>query len=175
MSLQAGDERLTKLPISQEVVRVSDTWDCTICRENDLYIKRNCFGEEDVKKPILRIGKEEYYQCPLSMIDDYEIFTLINLISWSDETGIPLGKGGLMDQTYFAFVRRNIISNERMKARREIDDAKPKNTHKTPHNSSSENVRSGSRTSVLPPTRGKQPQDRKVVANALKSVSGKKN
>jgi len=153
------------------VLRESETWNCEICQEYGLFEERNCGGIEKRTKPVLIIGKEKYYQCPLSLITDNNTFFIINLIDWSDNTGIPITGSRLLDQSNELYNIRNFILSERSKARKEIEDLKPKNK-KTRNR---DTTKSGPKTRIKSGTpvikRGSAPINKGAIRGVLKNIS----
>ena len=98
-------------------------FDCNDCELNDLKEKRNCGGQYEDSKYKYVIGTMEFYQCPLS-IPDEETWTIIELVTASEEMHIPVSGHCLLDQTRAFFTYRRIINNEKYQCHKEIHPVK---------------------------------------------------
>lgn len=112
--------------------KLPQKYNCNECRESELVDKRNCGGEGNPKFSI-KIGGMEFYQCPLS-IPTQEAWDVIELISLSEETGIPIHGTCLLDQTLKFFEYRRIINSERYECRKELDDIRKRDMDKKSKN-----------------------------------------
>ena len=92
--------------------------DCAMCQEKGWQDKYNCegYGNENYK---CQIGVMTFYQCPLSMFTE-DTWDVIDLITTSLESGIPVVGNCLMDQTKAFFDFKQIILSERNECIEEI-------------------------------------------------------
>ena len=100
--------------------------DCAVCVEKDLYTKYNCDGEgnPDYKT---KIGAMEFYQCPLSLVDQ-DAIDVINLVTTSMESGIPVHGHDLLGQTRAFFDYKRIIYSERADCAKELQQIREAET-----------------------------------------------
>ncbi len=94
--------------------------DCAECIEKELYHKYNCDGEGNPKY-VQNIGNMEFYQCPLSLFTQ-ETWDVIDLITTSLETGIPIAGTDLLSQTRAFYKFKRIINSEKYDCMKEIDE-----------------------------------------------------
>ena len=94
-----------------------------------------------------------------------------------DDTGIPIVGSCLMDQSNYMFVRRSVINAERVKAKKEIEDAKPKKNNKQPQQPH-QNAPRGTRIPTRQQTKAVTPQTKAAQKasriSSLKAISKSK-
>ena len=71
----------------------------------------------------MNLGQVKYDRCPKSFITE-DIYRIIELIDWSDETGIPIAGNCLLEQSEYTRTYRRIILSERAVCSREIASIK---------------------------------------------------
>lgn len=94
----------------------SEQWTCKECDEYKQQA-RNCDGAYGGFR--MPVGEVIIDQCPLSLVSENALY-VIDVIEWSDESGIPWEGTCLADQTEKYRLFRQVIKSEQGKVREEV-------------------------------------------------------
>lgn len=100
-------------------------------RRNCKFLKTYNFNSTKIQAVV---GFNKYYTCPLSLIQDSdEVFQVIQLIDWMDNSHIPITGSCILDQSPLTLFYRSIILSERDIIDKEVEAMTPaKAQNKTP-------------------------------------------
>jgi len=98
-----------------------EKFDCSSCYDTPKQKLRNCRGEGN-KKYIYTVGGIQFDRCPVSVFGfDKDVNLVIDLITTSMETGIPVSGNCLLDQTTAFFDYLKIIQHEKYVCYEELE------------------------------------------------------
>lgn len=89
--------------------------------------------EKPVERPVIKHGDFTFTECPVPMFmesfmtpDERFAVHMVDIVNWSEATGIPPVQGGLLDQSNVFFESRSIIINEQNKIKAEKQEEERK-------------------------------------------------